>query len=452
VSRAPRLGLAALVWLVAAAPLAAQQAAAGDTLSLSLGDAARLAAAQSPQSAVARLSADAAAARVRASRADLYPSIKATGFEGSHTLNSSSFGIDFPAQPGQPPLFDPNGQIIGPVPTPDFRLAASLTLVDVAARRRVGSAQAAAEAENANAAVATDAAAASAALAYVTAQRADALVEARTADSSLAAELLGIARQQLDAGVSIALDVTRAEAQLADARAELVSARRDRDLAQLVLRRRLGVSLDAAIKLTDRLDVPQLAGGPPVDSAVAMALAARSDVAAARAAATASRVRLGAARAEVLPTLSVFGDEGYTGKSYNYLLRTYDWGIELSWPVFDGFLRTAHTSEDAALVHEAQVREADVRTEAAEEVRGALLDLASSREGVDAAREQLRLGERELSEARERFTTGVAGNTDVVLAASSLNRARTGLVDALAAYHTARVELARAEGAIRSLP
>ncbi len=82
---------------------------------------------------------------------------------------------------------------------------------------------------------------------------------------------------------------------------------------------------------------------------------------------------------------------------------------------------------------------------------GALLDLASAREQVEAARERQQLAEQEVAQARERFRAGVAGNADVITASFSLNAARTGLIDALTAYQAARVSLARAEGTVISL-
>jgi outer membrane protein TolC len=57
-----------------------------------------------------------------------------------------------------------------------------------------------------------------------------------------------------------------------------------------------------------------------------------------------------------------------------------------------------------------------------------------------------------VAQARDRFRAGVAGNADVITASLSLNAARTAHVDALAAYHAARVALARAEGAVTELP
>jgi len=98
------------------------------------------------------------------------------------------------------------------------------------------------------------------------------------------------------------------------------------------------------------------------------------------------------------------------------------------------------------------VRRRDLEAQAAADVRGSLLDLRSAREQVAATQERVRLAEQELSQARERFRAGVAGNADVITASLSLNGARTAAVDALTAYQAARVSLARAQGSLTDLP
>jgi outer membrane protein len=435
--------------LLAVASLGAPRSAVGQEpapVALTLGDAARLAARQSAPADAARWRAEAAGQRVRQARADLLPMISGSVFDGQHTLNSASFGISLPG-------FDPNGQIIGPVRSPDVRLSGAVTLFDLSALRRVRSAGSGARAAEADAAAVAEDAAARAAVAYLVLLRAEALVDARTSDSTLASDLLTIARQGEAAGVSVALDVTRAEAQLAEARSDLISARRDRDLARLGLLRQLNLPLDTALVLRDRLDSLALAEvGSDADSAVARALRDRADVRAAAAGSEAARDRLSAVRAEALPSVAVFGDEGFTGLNWAHLLRTYEYGVKVSLPIFDGLRRSARADEQEALVREAATRERDARRQVEVEVRGALLDVASGREQAVAARERLRLAELEYTQARERFRTGVSGNADVVQASSSLNRARTRLVDALTNLQTARVALARAQGAVTTLP
>jgi outer membrane protein TolC len=133
------------------------------------------------------------------------------------------------------------------------------------------------------------------------------------------------------------------------------------------------------------------------------------------------------------------------------MLDTYQFGVQLSVPIFDGFRRDARMQEQQAVVRDIDVRRRDLRQQVAVEVRSAMLDLASAREQVDAARERLQLAEQELAQARDRFRAGVAGDADVITASLALNGARNLLIDAQTAYQAARVSLARAEGTVTQL-
>src|SRR6266581_5212068 len=196
------------------APVSEQPA----SVRLSLGDAARLAANQSAIAHGSRLRADEAQARVRQRRADLLPTLSSYVQEAGRTFNTSTLGIDFPTPTGQPPVFDPKGQIEGPVNTLDVRGRVQQNLVDFGALGRVRSAQAQARSSNADADATAEQAATVATNAYVRAMRADADLRARQADTLLATELLRIAQSQLQAGTGIGLDVTRAQAQHAATR------------------------------------------------------------------------------------------------------------------------------------------------------------------------------------------------------------------------------------------
>jgi outer membrane protein len=418
---------------------------------LSLGDAARLAASQTAavQSAAARVQQ--AQARVTQSRSALLPQLSAVPNWSSHTLNSASFGFNFPSAPGQPPLLDPNGQIIGPVKLFDFRGQASQSLLDFGATGRVRAARAGVVSAGADVAVAAEQAATTAATIYIRELRSETTLLARVADSTLAAELLGIARDQLTAGVGVALDVTRAQAQVANARAQLIAARNDRDRSQLDLRRALNLSLDAPIELTDSLNSMTAPDVINEQSAIDIAVRARPDIRAADAQLSAAEQQLSAIRATRLPTVELFGNDGANGLGLGHLLNTYTYGVQVTWPAFEGGRREGQQQEQEAVARDIDIRRRDLRQQVAVEVRGAMLDIASAREQVDAARGRQRFAELEVEQARERFRAGVAGNADVITALADLNAARTGLIDALAALQTARISLARAEGTVSQL-
>jgi outer membrane protein TolC len=325
-------------------------------------------------------------------------------------------------------------------------------LVDLGALGRVRSARAAARSSNADADAVAEQAATVATSAYVRAMRADADVRSRRADTVLATELLGIAQSQLQAGTGVGLDVTRAQAQLAATRASFIASRTARDHAHLDLLRSLSLPVGTEIVLADSL-AESLTGEPLPDEAtlVAQAIRSRPDLVAEEQRVRAAEQGLFAIKAERLPTLGLVADDGIIGKNGAKMLNTYTWGLQVSLPIFDGFRREARIQEQRSVVKGAEVRRRDLELQAAADVRGALLDLAGAREQLDAARERLRFAEQELSQARERFNAGVAGNADVVNASLALTASRTLVNDALTGFQLARVSLARATGSVTSL-
>ena len=278
-------------------------------------------------------------------------------------------------------------------------------------------------------------------------------MSARQADSTLAADLLRIARDQLQAGVGIALDVTRAESQLANVRAQIIIARNERDRTLLELKRVTGVAADAPLTLADSLaGLPFFTALPSANEALTAALDTRADVQALKAQEFAQQQAAKAIRWERAPQLGFTMDHGVVGRNYERLLPTYTWGVQLSIGVFDGFRRESRLEEQVAAARETEARLRDLQAQSSLEVRAALLDLSATREQVDAVAERLRLAEQEVSQAQERFRAGVAGNADVITAMLSLNQARTLRNDALASYQSARVSLAKAMGEAQKLP
>jgi outer membrane protein TolC len=439
-------GISAATALFAAAAAGAQQP-------LTLGDAARLAAQQSAPSVIAQLRAREAQARVTQARAELFPTLRTSALESGHTLNSATFGFDFPTPEGEKPILDPNGQIIGPVNTLDVRAHLTLPAWDFAAHERVGVARAAVRASEASAQSAAEQAAAAAALAYLRAARAQALVSARAQDSVLADSLLIIANAQLKAGVGVALDVTRARSQVASVHSQLIAARGEQSRSQLDLIRSIGAPLETTFALSTRVDgaIPE-DQVPSETDAVAVAMRERADLLAADRSLDAARQTTRAIRAERLPSLSAFADDGAIGTSLEHMLNTYTWGVQLSLPIFDGSRRSGRISEQQAVATQLEVQKKELQRTVTVEVRTALLDLGVAREQVDAARGRLSLAQQEYTQAQDRFKAGVAGNADVVTAALSLNAARNQVIDAVTAYQTARVGLARAEGIATQLP
>lgn len=438
----PKLSLVVLL-SVGTVPLSAQT-----PLRLSFAEAVRRAAGEAPSVELAGLRTDAAEARVRQARSAFLPGLSFGGFWINRTFNSKTLGIEFPLPPG-------SGlpTIIGPFDNVDARLRLTQTLFDLSSAARIRAARAQVRGSTAEGSAVSEGAAAGAALAYLRVARAAAQVVARRADSAVAADLVGLAQAQKNAGVSAAIDVTRARTQLVSAAGALLVATNQLDRARIDLTRALGLDPWTPIETTDTLTAALPVADVPAapESIVALALARRPDLAAEVARGDAARTARSAIGAERLPRLDVAADYGLSGLTPAASVSTRQIGVQVSFPIFDGFRREGRAAEQGAVARESEVRARDLRQQIAADVEGALLDLASAQAQQGIAAERLRLAADELAQARQRFVAGVAGNIEVINAQASLLRARDTDIDARFAAATARVALARAAGLARTL-
>jgi outer membrane protein TolC len=326
--------------------------------------------------------------------------------------------------------------VIGPFDNWDARLRASQALFDRAAGLRTGAAREQAVGAGAERALAAEAAAERAAVAYVAVQRAAALVDARAADSALAAELVTLARTQL---------VTRAGA--------LVVARAEQERARLALGRALGLEPTVPVVATDAL-APETATLPLALEREALAAAAgerRPDIAVELARGRAAERSAAAIAAERWPRIEVAGDVGVNGPAPDAMRVTRQIGVQVTVPLVDGFSLESRRDQQLAAGRAAAVRAADLRRAVAAEVDAALLALRAAEAQRAIATEGMALADEELRQARERFAAGVAGSIELVEAQRSLVAAREAVIEALAAGAAARIGLARAAGVAREI-
>ena len=388
--------------------------------------------------------ADQSTDRVDQARAALLPTLSGSASVGQRTFNLKAQG--FPLPPTEP-------DVIGPIDNLDARVRVTQTLVDVPAWQRWRAAGLGAAASRADLAAATEAAAQMTALAWLRAARATALVEARRQDLALAIELLRLAREQHAAGVSPAIDTTRASTQAVASRAALLVAENQRDRARLDLARTLGLGAGTHFVPADTLSESLATTRAPLDveAAVALARVTRPELASEQARTDRARLERRATSLERLPRLDAAADWGLSGQHTSDWKDTRSVAVGLSWPVFDGTRREARLAEQGAALREAEVRARDVEDQVRAEVEAALLDLDSGHEQVVVALDRLRLADEEVAQASERFRNGVAGNIEVINAQLSLLRARDAEIDARFAVAAARVALARATGVAREI-
>lgn len=387
-----------------------------------------------------------AEARSRQARGALLPNVDASVNYQNLTRNLEAMGIRFnvPVAGFRFPTR------VGPFNVFDARAAGTQNIFDFSAIRRyqasrAGIAAARSETENAREQVA-----ALVARAYVTALRSEADIEAVRANITLAEAILEQARDVRAAGTGTGIEITRARVQLANEEQRLLVVENEQRRARLQLLRAMGLRLDTAIELTDRLEYAPV-DAVTLEQARQAARKERPDLQSQKERESNARLTAGAAKAERLPNLAAFADYGSIGTGLGNAFPTRAYGLSLRVPVFDGGRRDARRAEAASLFRQERVRTSDLEDQIELEIRVALDALASAEQQVKVAGQGLELAENELAQARRRFEAGVATGLEVTDAQARLERARDNRTAALFNHNLARIDLAQATGAVRHM-
>jgi len=422
-----------------AAPLRAQAVGQVPT-ELSLLGAVQLGRHQAVTATLANLNARVAGEKVGIRRADLLPQIGGNAGITPQTVNFEQFGL--------PGAF---GGVTPPFTLYSVQVTGSQVIFDAAAIERLKAASDSATVAGLDAQHAGNLAGTAAGLAYLRVLAAAEVVTARVADSAIAATLLAQARQFQSAGVTPAIDLTRNEVNARAVQSDLLNARNELARARLDLLRLLNLPLDATLRLTDSLGATPVDVPLVPDSAVAFALAHRTDVTAEAGRTEVARKNLRAINDEYLPTIGFQGQYNWAGQQSDRLLGSYSLMFGLHLPVFDGMRRQRRSSEQSIRLEAQQLREYDVKRQAEQDVRRALLDLATAEGAVALATDRLQLATLELRQARERFDAGVAGSVETTQSQAVVVSARNALIQARASYGVARVTLYQSLGVLDRL-
>jgi outer membrane protein len=394
---------------------------------------------QGVEAAIARLNLRATEARRGQRLAELLPDIDGVASLTRQTVNLDAFGI--PVATG----------VTDPFTIYNFQLRASQRILDLSAITRYRAGQDTVTAAGLDARVVGDLAGANAGLAYLRVLSTEETVRARTADSAVAGDLRQQARRLVAAGVSPAIDATRSEVSFAAVRTQLEIARNAAARSRLDLIRSLDLPSNSRLQLSDSLGLSTLTIPRQPDEAARYAREHRAELLAEHARTEAVRRTLRAIFYEYLPSLSVNGAYTESGRETGTLAGSYNVQLLLSLPILDGFRRQNRSKEERARLEIQEIREQNLADQVETEARQAVLDLASAEQQVSIAGERVKLANRELSEAEQRFRAGVAGSVETTNAQSSVIAAQDALIQARVSYGTARVATYRALGVIEQL-
>ena len=119
---------------------------------------------------------------------------------------------------------------------------------------------------------------------------------------------------------------------------------------------------------------------------------------------------------------------------------------ELRLPIFQGGRVHGDNLVADSLLTRARQQLEDLRASIDQEVRDAFLDLQDTAQEVSVEQNAVRLATQTLQQSRDRFSSGVTDNIEVVQAQESLADANDAYIASLYRYNTAKISLARAIG------
>ena len=271
------------------------------------------------------------------------------------------------------------------------------------------------------------------------------------ANIARARSLHDLARNQLIAGVATQIDVTRAEAQLAQAEQARLQQVTVLAQSELLLKRFLDLDPARELRLAD-FQVRRADTGLVMLGEVKTAFEKRADYLAAQRALEQAKIDVRTATFQRLPSLGVSGDYGLSGREVGGDTdRGWSVGVGVSVPIFDGLSSGADRRIALSRQRSQQARIHNLELQISSELRLAAQDANSRNAQITVAEKSLRLAQEELRLAQQRYQQGVADNREVVEAQNRLAIADDNFVEAVYQYNLSRLELARARGDVRSV-
>lgn len=315
--------------------------------------------------------------------------------------------------------------------------------------------------------------------AYLGAILARELVLIQESNAALADGRLAQVQQLERAGRASRYDLLKARVDRANLEPVLLQARSNAVLADIELKQLLNYPSDAVLVLTNELDTAALRSSvAAIVNSVASGSVSRSSVRAAEATVDARHEGVRIARADFMPTFSVFLNNGYTalpatsgfptvwghtsaancapGSDPGRVCQNNGWypdrsfGVQMAWPLFDG-LRTKGSIDLAGAqerVARAQLEQA--RELAAVEVARAQAEFARADATYNAQHQNTNEADEAYRIAALRFERGLGTQLEVNDAQFALLTARVNAARATIDYYLAAAELARAHG--REIP
>ncbi|HXG18318.1 MAG TPA: TolC family protein [Methylomirabilota bacterium] len=279
--------------------------------------------------------------------------------------------------------------------------------------------------------------------AYYDVLRAQAQVGVAQDTLKLTQDELKQAQARFRVGEVTKTDVLRAEVEVARAERALITAGNNQELTLTVLARTVGVR--GPIKVVE--PAPPLSSGERYEQLLDKAYKQRQDLRAQEAAVEVARQRRNLVRARYFPSVGALWQFPKLD-SPTFANRDEFWTLTLNFqvPVFDGGTRELDLLEQEENLAQSRLQFDLLKKDIGVEVRQALLSVETLAATLDTLKKEVNLAQENYNITSKQYRVGLATSLDVNTALNALNQVRTQLTDQTYAYQVGLLGLDRAVG------
>lgn len=238
-------------------------------------------------------------------------------------------------------------------------------------------------------------------------------------------------------------DVTKAEVDLTNAQLDLIRAKNAAEVARITLANAIGLPERPIGELEDPLDFKKVEIGEA--EAQEEALQRRPEFLSLIAARRAGEATVRSAERSFFPVLSGTANYTYRGQEFP-LVWNWDVGLNLTFPLFSGYLLRSQLAEARANVGTIEANQESLRQSILLEVRQSYLNLQEAGERVRVSNLVVRQAEENFALANGRFQAGIGASVERTDSQVLLTNARTQQIQALYDYKVAEARLEKAMG------
>ena len=247
------------------------------------------------------------------------------------------------------------------------------------------------------------------------------------------------------AGKATRIESLKAEAQLLDAERSLIQAREALRISELILRKTIGVGIDARISIADGL--PETFAEPGTDEILlAQMFDNNPDLKKSAQFKEQARLSIDSATGSYLPEISLQGTYGYRDRNVGGSGDEWMAGVFLEWSLFEGGITRGQVGKARARYRESEWSDRAVRDQVRVDLSQSLGDMRTALASIRSSKRLVEAQTEAYTATVEFYKRGKATYIEVLSAETDLTQAKAAYVRAVGDYQAASARLDRVTG------